>query len=117
VNNRETVVKQLNALLKVKHEARTCDFERYTCRLAVVFCRELPIEVNNLMVVQVKPEELPTRVQTLQEELRASNKEAAALRAELALAKADSLSSNFETVGSKNVRYFILDSSDLRSRG
>jgi hypothetical protein len=77
----------------------------------------LPIEVDSLMVSQVKPEELPTRVQTLQEELRASNKEAAALRAELALAKADSLASSFETVGPKNVRYFILDSCEAKWLG
>ncbi|CAM6116037.1 unnamed protein product [Calypogeia fissa] len=71
INQRDTVVKQLNSLLKVK------------------------------------PEDLATRVQTLQEELRASNKEAAALRAELALAKADALASHFETIGSKNVRVLV----------
>jgi alanyl-tRNA synthetase len=48
---------------------------------------------------KIKPEEIPDRITTMQNDLRAAQKEVEALRSQLALAKADSLLSQAESVG------------------
>lgn len=64
---------------------------------------------------KVKPEEVGDRVTSLQEELKAAQKQLAALNAELAVAKSDQLLSNAETVGEFKVLVANLGTADSKS--
>lgn len=55
---------------------------------------------------QVKADDLAGRVVGLQEEVRASRNEAAALRVELAVAKAEALLSTATSIGDSSTRYY-----------
>ncbi len=52
---------------------------------------------------KVKPEELPERVTSVQNELRTTQKQLETLKAELALAKSEALFSQAETVGNYKI--------------
>ncbi|MFP4221376.1 MAG: alanine--tRNA ligase [Phormidium sp.] len=64
---------------------------------------------------KVKPEEVGDRVTSLQEELKAAQKQLAALNAELALAKSDQLLSQAESVGEFQVLVANLGTADSKS--
>ncbi|MCC5896426.1 MAG: alanine--tRNA ligase [Phormidium sp. BM_Day4_Bin.17] len=64
---------------------------------------------------KVKPEEVGDRVTSLQEELKAAQKQLAALNAELAVAKSDQLLSGAETVGQFKVLVANLGTADSKS--
>ena len=64
---------------------------------------------------KVKPEEVGDRVTSLQEELKAAQKQLAALNAELAVAKSDQLLSQAESVGEFKVLVANLGSADSKA--
>ncbi|TVR06878.1 MAG: alanine--tRNA ligase, partial [Phormidium sp. GEM2.Bin31] len=64
---------------------------------------------------KVKPEEVGDRVTSLQEELKAAQKQLAALNAELAVAKSDQLLSGAESVGEFKVLVANLGTADSKS--
>jgi alanyl-tRNA synthetase len=64
---------------------------------------------------KVKPEEVGDRVTSLQEELKAAEKQLAALNAELAIAKSDQLLSEAETVGEFKILVANLGSADSKA--
>ncbi|KPQ31701.1 MAG: alanine-tRNA ligase AlaS [Phormidium sp. OSCR] len=64
---------------------------------------------------KVKPEEVGDRVTSLQEELKAAQKQLAALNAELALAKSDQLLSQAESVGEFKILVANLGTADSKS--
>ncbi|WP_159783530.1 alanine--tRNA ligase [Sodalinema gerasimenkoae] len=64
---------------------------------------------------KVKPEEVGDRVTSLQEELKAAQKQLAALNAELAVAKSDQLLSEAETVGEFKILVANLGTADSKS--
>ncbi|MBG1270176.1 alanine--tRNA ligase [Nostoc sp. WHI] len=64
---------------------------------------------------KVKPEELPDRITSLQSELRNSQKELETLKAQLAIAKSDSLLQTAESVGDYKIIVAQLDDVDPES--
>ncbi len=60
---------------------------------------------------KIKPEEIPTRINSLQAELKASQKQLEALKQELALAKSDQLLAQAESVGEFKV--LVADMGDI----
>ncbi|MEO0836391.1 MAG: alanine--tRNA ligase [Cyanobacteria bacterium J06642_3] len=64
---------------------------------------------------KVKPEEISDRVNSLQAELKATNKELEAAKQELALAKSDSLLSQAETVGDYQILVANMGEMDAKS--
>ncbi|TAD79553.1 MAG: alanine--tRNA ligase [Oscillatoriales cyanobacterium] len=64
---------------------------------------------------KVKPEEVLDRVSTLQEELKTSQKQLDALKAELAIAKSDSLASQAEAIGDFHILVARIDGVDAAS--
>jgi alanyl-tRNA synthetase len=64
---------------------------------------------------KVKPEELPDRITNIQNELKASQKQLEALKAELAFAKSDQLLSTAETVGDFKILVAELGDVDAES--
>lgn len=64
---------------------------------------------------KVKPEDLPNRITTLQDDLKSTQKQLDALKAELALAKSDSLLSQAETVGDSSLLVASLEGVDADS--
>ncbi|KOP23195.1 alanyl-tRNA synthetase [Hapalosiphon sp. MRB220] len=64
---------------------------------------------------KVKPEELPERITTLQNELRTSQKELENLKSQLAIAKSDQLLQTVETVGDYQVLVAQLEDVDAES--
>ncbi|MEP0857684.1 alanine--tRNA ligase [Trichocoleus sp. DQ-U1] len=64
---------------------------------------------------KVKPEELPDRITNLQNELKSSQKQLEALKAELAFAKSDQLLSTAETVGEFKILVAQLGDVDAES--
>ncbi|MBW4563997.1 MAG: alanine--tRNA ligase [Mojavia pulchra JT2-VF2] len=64
---------------------------------------------------KVKPEELPERITTLQNELRTSQKQLETLKSQLAIAKSDSLLQTAESVGDYKVIVAQLDDVDPES--
>ncbi len=61
---------------------------------------------------KAKPEELPERITSLQNELKASQKQLDALKQELALAKSDQLLSQAESVGEFKVLVAMMENAD-----
>ncbi|HYW19730.1 MAG TPA: alanine--tRNA ligase [Nodularia sp. (in: cyanobacteria)] len=64
---------------------------------------------------KVKPEELPERITTLQTELRNSEKQLAALKSQLAIAKSDSLLQTVESVGEYQILVAQMEDVDPES--
>ncbi|MHC5728267.1 MAG: DHHA1 domain-containing protein, partial [Nostoc sp.] len=64
---------------------------------------------------KVKPEELPDRITSLQNELRSSQKELETLKVQLAIAKSDSLLQTAETVGDHKIIVAQLEDVDPES--
>jgi len=64
---------------------------------------------------KVKPEELPDRITSLQNELRSSQKELESLKVQLAIAKSDSLLQTAETVGDHKIIIAQLEDVDPES--
>ncbi len=64
---------------------------------------------------KAKPEELPDRVSSLQSELKSTQKQLEQLKAELAIAKSDSLVTQAETVGSFHLLVTQLDGVDAEA--
>jgi alanyl-tRNA synthetase len=64
---------------------------------------------------KVKPEELPDRITSLQNELRTSQKELETLKVQLAIAKSDSLLQTAETVGAHKIIVAQLEDVDPES--
>ncbi|MDZ7961496.1 MAG: alanine--tRNA ligase [Aulosira sp. DedQUE10] len=64
---------------------------------------------------KVKPEELPERITTLQNELRTSQKQLDVLKGQLAIAKSDSLLQTAESVGNYKILVAQLDDVDPES--
>ncbi|MHC5673381.1 alanine--tRNA ligase [Nostoc sp.] len=64
---------------------------------------------------KVKPEELPDRITSLQNELRSSQKELESLKVQLAIAKSDSLLQTAETVGDYKIIVAQLEDVDPES--
>lgn len=64
---------------------------------------------------KAKPEEIPDRVTTLQEDLKTAQKQLASLKAELAIAKSDSLLNQSETIGSCQVLVANLEGVDAKA--
>ncbi|MBD0266196.1 MAG: alanine--tRNA ligase, partial [Tolypothrix sp. Co-bin9] len=64
---------------------------------------------------KVKPEELPERITTLQNELRTSQKQLDVLKGQLAIAKSDSLLQTAESVGDYKILVAQLDDDDPES--
>jgi alanyl-tRNA synthetase len=64
---------------------------------------------------KVKPEELPDRITTLQNELRNTQKELETLKSQLAIAKSDSLLQTVETVGDYKILVAQMEDVDAQS--
>ncbi|MBF2008192.1 MAG: alanine--tRNA ligase [Chlorogloeopsis fritschii C42_A2020_084] len=64
---------------------------------------------------KVKPEELPDRITTLQNELRTTQKELETLKSQLAIAKSDSLLQTVETVGDYKILVAEMEDVDAQS--
>ncbi len=64
---------------------------------------------------KVKPEELPERITTLQNELRTSQKELENLKSQLAIAKSDSLLQTVETLGDYKILVAQMEDVDAES--
>jgi alanyl-tRNA synthetase len=64
---------------------------------------------------KVKPEEIPERITTLQDELKNTTKQLEVLKGQLAIAKSDSLLSTVESVGDYKILVAIMDDVDPNS--
>jgi alanyl-tRNA synthetase len=64
---------------------------------------------------KVKPEEIPERITSLQNELRKQEKELGNLKGQLAIAKSDSLLANVETIGEFQILVAKIDDVDAAS--